>query len=213
MGVMVYSRLGDVLRQRNLTVDDLQRQIAARFGLAVDTRTLDRMTRDERVRRPDLEIAAAAAAVLGVGLDDVFTVETMPAGDLISAPVEVAEADDVLAPKQSQRLSDLFDLREQRPLTGDEQAELDALVGAWSRAVSEREFRELARRRGVPVEQVRAETLTKTEQVLSWWKEIEADPVRLAELLREARAHRWVGSHDADAGDVSSSADRHPRAV
>lgn len=77
MGVMVYSRLGDVLRARNLTVDDLRRQIATRFNLAVDTRTLDRMTRDEQARRPDLEIAAAAAA-LDLGLDDVFLVDTLP---------------------------------------------------------------------------------------------------------------------------------------
>lgn len=38
MSVMVYSRLGDVLRTRNLTVSDLQRQIAARFDFAVDAR-------------------------------------------------------------------------------------------------------------------------------------------------------------------------------
>jgi len=42
---MVYSRLGDALRTRNLTVDDLQCQIAARFDLAVRTRTLDRLAR------------------------------------------------------------------------------------------------------------------------------------------------------------------------
>jgi len=45
MSVMVYSRLGDVLRTRNLTVGDLQRQIAARFDFAVDARTLDRLAR------------------------------------------------------------------------------------------------------------------------------------------------------------------------
>jgi hypothetical protein len=49
MGVVVYSRLGDVLRARNLSVDDLQRHIAAHFDLATDTRTLDRLTRGERV--------------------------------------------------------------------------------------------------------------------------------------------------------------------
>ncbi len=67
MGVLVYSQLGDALRTRNLTVDDLQGQIAACFDLAVRTRTLDRLARDERVRRPNIEIVAAAA-VLGVGL-------------------------------------------------------------------------------------------------------------------------------------------------
>ena len=41
-----------------------------------------------------------------------------------------SDADDVLSPAQSRRLSDLFDLRRQRPLTNAERAELDTLVGA-----------------------------------------------------------------------------------
>ncbi len=81
MSVMVYSRLGDVLRTRNLTVGDLQRQIAARFDFAVDARTLDRLARDERVRRPDMEIAAAAAAALDARLDDIFAIDALPRGD------------------------------------------------------------------------------------------------------------------------------------
>ena len=47
MGVTVYSRLGELLRARDLTVADLQNRIAARFGLAVDARTLDRLAREE----------------------------------------------------------------------------------------------------------------------------------------------------------------------
>lgn len=148
MSVTVYSRLDNVLRARNLTVDDLRRQIATRFNLAVDVRTRDQMARDERVRRPDLEVAAAAAAA---GLDDVFLVDTLPIDDTGAVGAsESNEEDDVLAPEESRRLSELFDLRGQRPLTNDECAELDALVGAWGRAVSEREFAEVARRRGVP---------------------------------------------------------------
>ncbi len=189
MGIMVYSRLGDVLRARNMSVDDLRRQIATRVGLAVDTRTLDRMTRDERVRRPDVEIAAAAAAAaLDVGLDDIFLVEAIPAGDEGTVDTDEAnEEDDVLAPEQSRRLSALFDLRGQRPLTDDERAELDALVGAWGRAVSERKFAEVAHRRDIPVGQVRAEVLAETERVLAWWKDVEADPARREEVVRDAQ--------------------------
>jgi len=191
MGVMVYSRLGDVLRARNLSVDDLRRQIASRFNLAVDARTLDRLTRDERVRRPDVEIAAAAAA-LDVGLDDIFLVDAVPTDgeSVVGVDMSDDEEDDVLAPEQSRRLSDLFDLRGRRPLTDDERAELDALVGAWGRAFSEREFSEVARRRGIPVEQVRAESLAETERVLAWWKDVEADPARREEVVRDARERR-----------------------
>jgi len=173
MSVIVYSRLGDLLRARRLTVDDLQGQIAARFDLVVDARTLNRLARDERVRRPDMEIAAAAAAVLDARLDDIFAVAALPmVEDSLTELDEVSE-EDVLPPEQSRRLSELFDLRDRRPLTNDEQAELDALVGAWGRAISERAYTEVARQRGIPIEQVRAESLAEVERVLAWWKDVE----------------------------------------
>jgi len=212
MGIMVYSRLGDVLRARNMSVDDLRRQIAARFDLAVDARTLDRMTRDERVRRPDVEIAAAAA--LDVGLDDIFLVEAMLADNEGAVGTDEAnEEDDVLAPEQSRRLSALFDLRGQRPLTDDERAELDALVGAWGRAVSEREFAEVAHRRGIPVEQVRADSLAETERVLAWWKDVEADPARREEVVRDARERQRTRRAGPGNGASPAPADRRTRAI
>ena len=187
MSVMVYSRLGDLLRVRNLTVSDLQRQIAARFGLTVDTRTLDRLVRAERVRRPDLEVAAAAAAVLEVSLNDVFAVEAIPVddGDAMSASNDAE--DDILDPDQSQRLQALFDLRERRPLTLDEQAKMRALVAEYGHRVHERGVRELAQRRNLPMEQVRAEVAADFERALAWWDEVQADPTRLDALVNEAR--------------------------
>lgn len=190
MGVMVYSRLGDLLRARSLTVDDLQSQIAARFGLAVDTRTLERMTRDERVRRPDVEIAAAAAEVLDVGLDDIFLVEAMPVVDEAAIGTDAAgdeDGGDVLAPEQSRRLSELFDLQDHRRLSKDERAELDALVAAWGRAVNERGIHELAARRGVPIEEMQAQVLADVDRALAWWREVQADPARLEALMSEAQ--------------------------
>src|SRR2546423_3312846 len=187
MSVMVYSRLGDLLRVRNLTVSDLQRQIAARFGLTVDTRTLDRVVRAERVRRPDLEVAAAAAAVLEVSLNDVFAVEAIPVddGDAMSASNDAE--DDILDPDQSQRLLALFDLHERRPLTLDEQAKMRALVAEYGHRVHERGVRELAQRRNLPMEQVRAEVAADFERALAWWDEVQADPTRLDALVNEAR--------------------------
>ena len=41
-----------------------------------------------------------------------------------------AQGDDILAPEQSRRLSELFDLRDRRPLTEEEQVELNVLVAA-----------------------------------------------------------------------------------
>jgi len=188
MSVMVYSRLGDVLRTRNLTVGDLQRQIAARFDFAVDARTLDRLARDERVRRPDMEIAAAAAAALDARLDDIFAIDALPRGDEDATGADNPhEADDVLSPVQSQRLSELFDLQDDGRLTATERIELDALVAAWGRAVNEQGIRDLAARRGVPVEEMRAEVLADVDHALVWWRAVQDDPARLETVVNEAR--------------------------
>ena len=213
MGVMVYSRLGDLLRAHHLTVGDLQRQIATRFGLAVDARTLDRLARDERVRRPDVEIAAAAA-VLDARLDDIFAVDVLPLNE--DGPIgtdRVVEVEDILPPEQSWRLSELFDLRDWRPLTDEERAELDALVGEWGRAISEREYTEVAHRRGISVEQARAESLAEIERVLAWWKDVEADPARRAEVVRDAQERRRTRGADMGDGASPASLDRRARAV
>jgi transcriptional regulator with XRE-family HTH domain len=187
MSVMVYSRLGDLLRVRNLTVSDLQRQIAARFGLTVDTRMLERLARAERVRRPDLEVAAAAAAVLDASLNDVFAVEAVPIDDGDATGAHDNAEDDILDPNQSQRLQALFDVRERRPLTPDEQAEMRVLVAEYGHRVHERGVRELAARRNLPLEQVRAEVAADFERALAWWDEVQADPARLEALVDEAR--------------------------
>ncbi len=136
----------------------------------------------------------------------------MPVDDMALAP-DGASEDDALAPAQSRRLSDLFDLRGQRPLTNDERAELDALVGAWGRAVSEREFAEVARRWGVPVEQVRAESLVETERVLAWWKEVEADPARREEVVRDARERQRARRASLGNGISPAPADQRAQAV
>lgn len=187
MSVMVYSRLGDLLRVRQLTVQDLQRQIAARFGHAVDRRSLDRLARAERVRRPDLELAAAAAAVLEVGLNDLFSVETAPAAVAESNGSTGAVAQDLLPPEQSKRLGTLFDLRDRRPLTDAEQAELRSLVVAYGHQVQEQGLRALAEERRLPLEEVRAEVAADLERAEAWWEAVQADPARLKALVREAR--------------------------
>jgi hypothetical protein len=84
MGVTVYPRLATVLSERKLTVSALERAIAGRFGMSVDQRTRYRLRRDTPVQRADLEIAGATAAVLGVGLDDLYWVNATPLAPSIS---------------------------------------------------------------------------------------------------------------------------------
>jgi len=179
MSVMVYSRLGDLLRVRNMTVGD-------RFGLKVNTRTLDRLTHADRVRRPDLELVGAAAAILDVGLDDVFVVETVPV-DGVGPSSGSDGAHDVLTPHENRRLQELFTLQGYRSLTDEEQAEMDALVADYGRRSYEQGVREIAAQRGVPVDQVREELAAERERILAWKRELEADPVRLQALLEAAR--------------------------
>jgi transcriptional regulator with XRE-family HTH domain len=188
MGVAVYSRLAELLEARNMTVRDLHREIVARFGRSFDSRALDRLTREARVRRPDMELAAAAAAVLGVTLGDLFAMDATagPANDEAGAMPE--QENDLLGSEQSQRLSGLFDLQDRRALSPAEQTELEQLVAAWAHAVSERGIQEVAQRRGEPPEQVRAGVLADVERAQAWWQEVQADPVRLRQAVREARA-------------------------
>jgi len=193
MSVMVYSRLSDLLRTNNLTVRDLQQQIGDRFGLAVGMRTLERLARGDRVRRTDLEVVAAVAETLGVGLNEIFAVETAP----VSADLENegeremdipdVEEHDVLDPEQSRRLQSLYNRQHRRALTEAEWAEMDELVAAWGRGVYERGVHSIAAKRGQPVEQVRAELAADLEQKLAWRRELEANPARLQALIDESR--------------------------
>src|SRR5262245_4269015 len=103
--VTVYPRLGDVLRRKNLTVAELERQIEQRYGVLVDRKTLHRLTYPEPIERVDLEVTGAVAAVLGVGIGELFEVEAVALGG-----GEAGEAGE-LTPEESSRLSELFDQR------------------------------------------------------------------------------------------------------
>jgi hypothetical protein len=183
MAVAVYPRLSELLRARNLSVAELERQIERRFGLSVDPKTLYRLTYAEPVQRADLEIAGAAAAVLGVGLDDLFEVRATPVD-------EVAEARRDLGPQESRRLAELFDRQSQGALSTAEQAELEALVAEYGRRLHERRIQELAERRGIPVERARHEAATQLEEALAWWRGFEADPEQRRLVATRARARR-----------------------
>jgi hypothetical protein len=126
MSVVVYPRLGALLRGQGLTVADLRRQIESRIGLAVDPKTLYRLARNAAVRRADLEVAGAAAAVLGVGLGDLFEVHASPAG---GGPSGGEDRD----ARTSRRLAELFSREAARRLSCAERAELERLLAAYGR--------------------------------------------------------------------------------
>lgn len=168
MGVAVYPQLAKLLRVRNLTVAELERQIERRYGITVDPKTLYRLTSEQPVQRADLEIIGAAAAVLGVGLGDIFEIEAVPVFP------DGAEGQD-LGPEESRRLSELFDQQGRRALSSAEQVELERLVDEYGRHRHERRLRELAARRGISVDQARYETEAQLQDALGWWRSVESD--------------------------------------
>ena len=180
MGVVVFPRLGEWLRARNLSVAELERRIERRFGLAVDPKTLYRLAAPEAVQRADLEIAGAAASVLGIGLDDLFAVEAVPAD-------EAEGGGPVLGRAAARRLAELFDRQARTGLSQPEQTELDALVADYGRRLHERRLRELARRRGVPLARARRKAQAELDGALGWWRAFEADPARRRAVAARAR--------------------------
>lgn len=173
MGVAVYPRLGDLLRTRNISVAELERRIEARYGLAVDRKTLYRLTSPGEVQRADLKVAGAAAAVLGVDLGEVFDVQAIPAAGDEEHPAD-------LGPDQAQRLALILDLQGRRTLTPAERSELHALVAEYGRRLHEWQLREIAQQRGLSLEQARAEVATELREALEWWRGFQANRPRRA---------------------------------
>jgi len=183
MGVSVYPRLGELLHARRLTVVELERQIERRFGLSVDPKTLYRLTAADPIQRADLEIAGAVAAVLGVGLGDLFDVHAIPTED-----DEHAAAD--LDPDQSRRLGELFDRQAHSALSQAEQDELDALVTEYGRRLHERRLHEIADQRGISLEEARAMSSAGLADALAWWQAFEETPNHRADIAARTGRRR-----------------------
>jgi len=180
MSVTVYSRLDELLRQSGMTVSDLERRIDERFGVVVDPGALDRLLRDAPMRQADLTVVGAIAAILSVEVGELFVVQAVP----IEADVEENTSD--LNPRDSQRLSILFD---QRSLSSDEQVEMKQLVAKSARHMRERRVRQYARRHDMPKEQARQEMESSFQEALAWIKDFESDPQQQRDV--DERAARF----------------------
>jgi hypothetical protein len=77
-------------------------------------------------------------------------------------------------------------------LSDEEWAELEKLVATYRRLLHERRVREVARKRGQPVEQVRREMEESLAQAVDQWRVIEADPTQQSALVDHDMApHTW----------------------
>lgn len=186
MGVSVYPRLGPLLRERNMSVSELCRQIRDRFGLSTDPKTLYRLASDDRIQRADLEVAGAAAALLDVQLSDLFDVRADP------QPRENDGSGQVLDPRRSHRLAELFERQARDILTPTEQVELESLVIAYARRVREQALHEYAIQHGLTDEEANQASEADLANAVQWWQKLEQDPERRHGLIvgRKRRAGR-----------------------
>jgi len=61
-----------------------------------------------------------------------------------------------------------------------------ALTAEWTHQVNEQSLRSIAAKRGLPIEQVRADVAADLDRMIAWHRELGADPARLEALVQES---------------------------
>ncbi|MCA1599277.1 MAG: hypothetical protein LC769_09730 [Chloroflexi bacterium] len=189
MSLAVYSRVGSVLQEAGLGLEDLRDHIAVRYGLAVDNQVLAALARDGRVQRPDIEILEAVALTLEVRVDDLLDVR-----DVETAGARTVSSDDdiLLDPDRDARLRELRALRDwgDRPLTEAETGELETLIAAMGRALNERGIHAVARHLDIPVEVARERIMAQVRDAADYYAALEVDPDLMAAEVKAAKERR-----------------------
>jgi hypothetical protein len=121
--VAAYSRLSQLLRERNWTVADLLRHLQEQ-GVRVDRKTLYRLTSSSPVGKADIALVHRICDVLDIGLDDFFR---------FAPPLPNGEPDEFweLPVAKVQRLNELGQRNNQGELTAAERRELADLVAEY----------------------------------------------------------------------------------
>ena len=182
VSVTVYPQLAALLEQRRLSAAELERQIKARFGVVVNAKSLYRLTQPAPVQRADLEIAGATASILGVGIDDLFRIETSFTEDEGQASI--------LGVDESRRLAALMERQDKGLLESAELAELDALISLYGRTLHDRRMHLLAQQRGISGEQAERKAAAELERARAWWDALERNPARDQIVAEQAAALR-----------------------
>jgi len=191
MAIAVYSRVGRVLEAHEMSLEDLQSQLASRYDVRIDARSLEELIQDGRVQRPDIEIFEAIAAILRVRLDDLLDARAVVV-EPDSAPTLVPAEDVRLDPEDERRLSDLIRLRDwgDHPLTEAEERELEALTAPTARALIDRDIAALASAKGISIATARAQVEDAARDVADFWSALTSDPALMAAEIDAARARR-----------------------
>ena len=186
MAITVYPRLGELLRERKMSVAELARQIEARWGRSVDPKTLYRLTSDEPIKRVEIGLIAQIAAVLELGMGELFSVLGL------TLDVEFYEEfDDPQTRGQYLRMRELFGLRSGRNLSRAERKELDNLLTLHRQREHERNIHLIAAKHGVSYEQAEADVAASLEEALEWWR------VNEKHVRREFADGTLIGEHES----------------
>jgi len=188
MSLAVYSRVGSLLQEAGVDLEELRGRIAVRYGRDIDERTLAALMQDGRLQRPDIELLEAVALTLDVRVDDLLDVR-----DVGMTGADFPSDDDILLdPERETRLRELTALRdgEDRPLTDAEADELETLIAAMRHALVERHIHAAARRLGVPVEVARERIMAQAKDAAEYYAALEADPALMAAEVKVAKERR-----------------------
>ncbi len=180
MSVAVYPLLGELLRDRNMTIIDLEREIRRQYGITAGREALERLTQPVPIDRADMEIAGAVAEVLDVGLDDLFDVRAVRDG-------QSGESGNRLRPSETRALARLFRRQEQGVTTGEEREQLGALVAKQARLVNDDWLRRIAADQGQSVEHVRTEIEDDVRRALDAWRALQDDPDGQSKAIEQAK--------------------------
>jgi hypothetical protein len=187
--VAVFGQLDRLLRERNLTLADLKRQIEERFDSLVDTAGLEALTGAEMLERADLPLIGAITDTLGVTLDELFAVQSSPVRVPASPPASF------LTDRQAQRLHDLLDLQGERKLSVDERRELEILVyDEDARRLVDYYRRKRAEERGISLEQVKREEAEHIARAKRQLRRPIADPHHSQALANHRRKRQPASS-------------------
>jgi len=126
MSIICISRLPILLKERQMTVLSLQRQLAQQ-GSVVSKNTLYRLASWQPLKKVDLTIAGEICSLFGIGLDKLFLIRRQKEG----------EKRVIFTNEQKARMRTLLELAREGKITPKEEQQLHQLVDCeWEAAIN-----------------------------------------------------------------------------
>ena len=210
MGIEVYPQLSSVLAERGLTAEDVARQIRDQFGLNVSVTMVTQLAQQGSLHAANIEVAVAAAQVLGIGLDDLFISvahrvatdeERTPLDEkATTSPHSIAEDNQPIYFKgySQEEIASLLDDHTYEYPGSENQGHVANLIDEYGRVLYDRHLGAYASEREITIKQARMELTTSYAALVEWQRAFEADPKR-QEAVRERARNRGQRSGERSA--------------